>query len=226
MLVVGFDTATDDTAVCAWEDGEVVDETVIGPGPPGDQAGPRHRPAPGDRAGGRGGRGMVGCGTDRRRHRPGLVHRPANRDRHRAGARGGAGEASGRGRDPRRAGPRHAGGRGRRSGAAGGARRAARAAVRRPLRRRRLCSRGAVPGGPRTSSRISYRGSRGRRWRRGSGALRFRRELSGSGAEIPGEVRSRSSNRRPAHLCSGCGRCRGRGARTEISETTRRGTLA
>jgi tRNA threonylcarbamoyladenosine biosynthesis protein TsaB len=35
MLVVGFDTATDDTAVCAWEDGEVVDETVVGPGPPG-----------------------------------------------------------------------------------------------------------------------------------------------------------------------------------------------
>ncbi len=35
MLVVGFDTATDDTAVCAWEDGDVLDEAVIGPGPPG-----------------------------------------------------------------------------------------------------------------------------------------------------------------------------------------------
>lgn len=35
MLVIGFDTATDDTAVCAWEDGEVIDESVVGPGPPG-----------------------------------------------------------------------------------------------------------------------------------------------------------------------------------------------
>ncbi len=35
MLVVGFDTATDDTAVCASEDGEVVDEAVIGSGPAG-----------------------------------------------------------------------------------------------------------------------------------------------------------------------------------------------
>jgi tRNA threonylcarbamoyladenosine biosynthesis protein TsaB len=43
MLVIGFDTATDDTAVCAWEDGEVIDEAAIGPAPPG--ARPAHATA-------------------------------------------------------------------------------------------------------------------------------------------------------------------------------------
>ena len=43
MLVIGFDTATDDTAVCAWEDGEVIDESVVGPGAPG--ARPAHATA-------------------------------------------------------------------------------------------------------------------------------------------------------------------------------------
>ncbi len=43
MIVVGFDTATDDTAVCAWEAGEVVDETVLGPAQLGER--PAHAAA-------------------------------------------------------------------------------------------------------------------------------------------------------------------------------------
>jgi tRNA threonylcarbamoyl adenosine modification protein YeaZ len=42
MAVVGFDTATADTAVCAWRDGEVLHGVLLGPAPDGS---PRHSTA-------------------------------------------------------------------------------------------------------------------------------------------------------------------------------------
>ncbi|HEU4393496.1 MAG TPA: tRNA (adenosine(37)-N6)-threonylcarbamoyltransferase complex dimerization subunit type 1 TsaB [Solirubrobacterales bacterium] len=41
MVVVGFDTATADTAACAWRDGEVLGESLLGPS----AEGPRHTTA-------------------------------------------------------------------------------------------------------------------------------------------------------------------------------------
>jgi len=35
LVVVGFDTATSDTVACAWRDGEVLNESRVGPGPDG-----------------------------------------------------------------------------------------------------------------------------------------------------------------------------------------------
>lgn len=40
LLLIGFDTATDDTAVCAWRDGEVIEEALTPPERPGGR--PRH----------------------------------------------------------------------------------------------------------------------------------------------------------------------------------------
>ena len=110
MLLVGFDTATDDTAVCAWRDGEVLDESLLGSVRPAPDP-PRDRAAGGDRAGRGGRRGLGGGRADRGRPRPRLLHRAADRDRHRAGAGRGARHACGRGRHARRARPGHAGGR-------------------------------------------------------------------------------------------------------------------
>ncbi|HYJ23041.1 MAG TPA: tRNA (adenosine(37)-N6)-threonylcarbamoyltransferase complex dimerization subunit type 1 TsaB [Solirubrobacterales bacterium] len=41
MVLVGFDTATADTAVCAWRDGEVLQESLLGPA----DGGPQHTTA-------------------------------------------------------------------------------------------------------------------------------------------------------------------------------------
>ena len=94
----------------------------------------------------------------------------------------------------------------------------------------------ASPGGPPGlgAVRLPARGARrsDRRPRRaalcaGSGAVRFRKELAGPTSRFR-RRRSRPPDRRPAHLRAGGGRgwSRGRARRPELSEASRRGTVA
>ena len=182
--ILGFDTATADVSVAVTEDGEAVAESLLeGPaeGPPNHASAllpeiERHRH----------GDGWVGArGADRGRRRPGLVHRAADRRRHRTGAGPGAGEAADADLDARRARPRAcrapaAAG----SGAAAGDRRPPRRGVRVSDRRRRGDPVGAFrirAGGPCGSG---FASSVSTPLAAGSGALRFRRELEEAGAEV------------------------------------------
>ena len=87
MAVVGFDTATADTAVCAMRGGEVLHEALLGLAPDGS---PRHSTAllaEVERAAAAAG-GWDAVEPDRGRTRAGLLRRHPHRHRHRARAGG------------------------------------------------------------------------------------------------------------------------------------------
>ena len=188
LVVVGFDTATDDTAVCAARDGEVLHESLLGLSAEGK---PRHATVLLEEveraAAAAGGWGAVG--PDRRRPRARLVHRRADRDRHRAGP-GGERRPAGGGR-------LHA--RRDRAGRCASSDGEAGRLPRRPRRSPRRGVRGAVLGraasgsGSRWSPRPADLAERVAELPQpplaaGSGALRFRQELARRGVEIPDDA--------------------------------------
>ena len=221
MFVLGVDTATDHAVVGATADGR---GRAGGLGRPGPRraAAPLGAPAGGDRALCRGGRRLAADRPDRRRHRAGLVHRAADRNRDGPGARPGPGPPARAGRLARGARARNLRGRcpGRRwrclcsmpaaarsSRRSSTGRRRALAAVRRGAGRAGRASPGAgssPPGGRRRSATIR---------RRAGGRRRHGSPARGSGPP----------SRRTARMCGGGGGSRGaRGPDpTPVSETAR-----
>ena len=213
LVVVGFDTATADTAACAWRDGEVLHESLLGLSPRG---GPRHATgaAGGGRAGGRGGRRLGGGRPDRGRARPRLLHRPAGRDRHRARAR----------RQPRPAGARRLHARRARAGHRRGRRgegdaawpSSTAAAARSSPRSTRPAASGSGSrwsAGPEELAERVAGAAGSRRWSPVRGRYDFGTSWPEPGVRIAGRCRSRPPGRRAARLrARGGGGGRGRPA--------------
>ena len=215
LVVVGFDTATADTAACAWRDGEVLHESQLGLSPTGR---PRHATAllERGRAGGRG-RRRLGAGRPARgRPRARLLHRPADRHRHRARAR----------RQPRPAGapasaPSTRSARGIGEAGAEGERLAVLDGCRGEVFAALYSATGRADLGAAGLPARGARGAASRRWptpppAAGSGAVRFRHELARHGVRDRGRRRSRPPGRRAAHL-----RPRGGGGRRAPGRSTR-----
>ena len=102
LALLGFDTATQDTAVCAARRRRRGPARVPARPPADGSPGHTTRLLDEVEAVGRGRRGLGADRVDRGRPRPRLLHRAAGRDRDRAGARRLARPAAARGRHPRR----------------------------------------------------------------------------------------------------------------------------
>ena len=191
---------------------------------------PRHATAPARRGRGAadGGRRLGRGRADRRRARAGLVHRPADRHRHRA-------RAGGQPRRCRRAGSarstRSARGIGRGRERRASAWRSSTATAARSSRR----STGPPASGSGSPLVLPPRGSSPSGWpscrrravgrRLGGGTISCR--AGPAGRPHPGRRRPRPPGRRAAHLRSRGGGGRGAGsARPDLPETSRRGALA
>ena len=226
LTVVGFDTATDDTAVCAVRDGEVLRESLLGPS---DRGGPRahHGAAGRGRERRRGGRRLGRGRPDRGRCRARLLHRAADRDRHRAGARP---RASGSPWAASAPSTRSARALGEADGERERWRSSTPAAARSspPSTRPRASASGSRSSAPPSSWRSGSQQAETALWRRIGGGT-----ISGaadeSGRRDPGRRRPRAPGRRAPRLRLGGDRAergRLRSRRPDLPEAPRRGTLA